>query len=169
MRLESVACKRIAMLTFSAGVALLVPGTASALTWPLGNVVLTYTPCCDPAGDSFTSATNLSKEDAYDFHLVFVDALGNPVGQSYNFTLSDFPSGSPIHRKGTFTFPTPIININTGWTPSAWWTGPPPNHPVIESKLPEPSSWAQMVFGFGLIGFVARRRSSGSRTQLSQR
>jgi len=172
MHVETTARKRLA-LTCSSAFALLAADSLSAQTFDtlsLGNVILTYEHVTgSPYFRSFVSATNETKEKAYDFHLIFEDPLGHPVGPSYNFTLKDFPNGNPILRKGTFTFPDPINQDVVGYSPVAWWTGPEPDHKIIESKLPEPSSWVQMLLGFGFIGVLARRRVSGTRRQLVRR
>ena len=44
----------------------------------------------------------------------------------------------------------------------------PSHHPdPLPSAVPEPATWAMMLFGFGLIGFMMRRRRPAGFTQIA--
>lgn len=58
---------------------------------------------------------------------------------------------------GTFSFPTQTDN-NVG----AWLGG----NFQFNSAVPEPSTWAMMLFGFGAVGFAVRRRRDSGHAQL---
>lgn len=89
------------------------------------------------------------------------DVLGNPIstvpGADGPGSFFPFPGGGSGGGGGT-TIGDPI-------TPPGTPTIPPSPPPV--SPVPEPASWMMMIFGFGAIGTMLRKRGSANRVQSS--
>lgn len=74
----------------------------------------------------------------------------------------NYVSGAPLSDTSTFTGQTfSTIGVTPGTYEWTWGTGANQNFTlVIESAVPETSSWVMMILGFCGIGFMASRRKS---------
>ena len=105
--------------------------------------------------------------------LRFTDAAGNPlVGSQYSFTGSQIAALVPAPAAGsqnsnaqnpivTFLFSgldqTLVGGFRMSSTQNAFEID---NIALVTGGVPEPSTWAMMLLGFGAIGFAMRRRKS---------
>lgn len=104
--------------------------------------------------------------------LQFTNAAGVPLGSAYNFTGSQIAALVPAPAAGsqnsnaqnpivTFLFSgldqTLIGGFRMSSTQNAFEID---NIALVTGGVPEPSTWAMMLLGFGAIGFAMRRRKS---------
>ncbi len=81
--------------------------------------------------------------------------------------------GSPIGRTGPI-FSAPIIGgigggVIGGGGGGGGSSGPPPSPPPVTSPVPEPSTWALLLLGFGLLGASMRRRATAGASPIPKR
>lgn len=104
--------------------------------------------------------------------LQFTNAAGVPLGSAYNFTGSQIAAMVPAPAAGsqnsnaqnpivTFLFggldQTLVGGFRMSSTQNAFEID---NIALVTGGVPEPSTWAMMLLGFGAIGFAMRRRKS---------
>jgi len=111
--------------------------------------------------------------------LTFTDAAGNPLGAAYTFTGSYIASLIPGLANGnrtsantnplvTFVFGGSDIGLIGGMQLTSQQNAFEIDNIGVISGVPEPSTWAMMLLGFGAVGLaVRRRRSSKALTQLA--
>lgn len=81
-----------------------------------------------------------------DFNFLFqVDGGGNTLGTG----TSSYTDSSGKMFQATSTIVTALAD------------------PILPSAVPEPASWAMMIFGFGMVGGTMRRRKSAVATRVS--
>lgn len=110
--------------------------------------------------------------------LHFTDAAGNLlVGSQYNFTGSQIAALVPAPAAGsqnsnaqnpivTFLFSGLDQTLVGGFRMSSTQNAFEIDN-IAVNAVPEPSTWAMMLLGFGAIGFAIRRRKSSALTQLA--
>jgi hypothetical protein len=91
----------------------------------------------------FLGATNFYYKDD-----LFVDASGlgfTTAGNSVNFSVQ---SSNGMYRVTQTPFATAFVQASSS---------------AVQPAVPEPSTWAMMLFGFGALGFAMRRRRKDGR------
>jgi hypothetical protein len=84
-------------------------------------------------------------------------APGLGFTQFSNPTLFTGSAGSPVFAAGTFTLVNPFFG-----------NGTLDISPVAKADVPEPATWAMMIFGLGLVGAAMRYRRSATRKAFVQ-
>lgn len=104
---------------------------------------------------SFTVTTNMLTITDVLFNTVSYAASIVTNGSGSAFTINDLPitafDTNTLQIKGT------VVGINS-------YSG---NLTFAASAVPETSTWAMMVVGFGMLGFAARRRNTNTTVQFS--
>lgn len=99
--------------------------------------------------------------------LSFTDALGNLLGAGYTFTGTDIAALIPAPANGDqvspntnpvvlFTFADPTVVGGMQLTSNGTNAFEIDN--IAINPVPEPATWAMMLFGFGAVGYSMRRR-----------
>jgi hypothetical protein len=115
--------------------------------------------------------------DSYN-SLVFTDAAGNPLGAGYTFTGSDIALLIPALANGDQSDPNtnPLVTFNFvdptvvgGMQLTSNGTNAFEIDNIAINPVPEPATWAMMLFGFGAMGVAMRRRKtlSGKLAQIA--
>jgi len=120
------------------------------------------------AGDGFRLGETVDSDSIYNLLLTFAD--GNTLSGSYSPTLnrflggSSFTSGGSVYSLAEFSFRRYLGDAVSEFTATP---GGDPNDYAgnfrIDSAIaavPEPATWAMMIFGMGMVGFTLRRRTN---------
>jgi PEP-CTERM motif len=75
-----------------------------------------------------------------------------------NFSGKDAINVIGSFAEGTYIAPVSGGGVDTSFTNAGLITGSAVINPVIGGTAPEPSTWAMMLAGFGLLGLAAYRR-----------
>jgi len=97
----------------------------------------------------FTGATPVSSITYVSDFLTFVP------GSGYDFALSLSQIASPLNALPTSGVPTRALRTFRAVAGGQFSSDPAPI-----ANIPEPAVWAQLIVGFGLVGFAARRRKA---------
>jgi len=106
--------------------------------------------------------------DSYN-SLTFTDAAGNPLGAGYTFTGSDIALLIPALANGDQSDPNtnPLVTFNFadptvvgGMQLTSNGTNAFEIDNIAINPVPEPATWAMMLFGFGAVGVAMRRRKA---------
>ena len=106
--------------------------------------------------------------DSYN-SLTFTDAAGNPLGAGYTFTGSDIALLIPALANGDQSDPNtnPVVTFNFadptvvgGMQLTSNGTNAFEIDNIAINPVPEPATWAMMLFGFGAVGVAMRRRKA---------
>jgi len=126
---------------------------------PAGTQVSSHMVLFDPAGVIPRSVLGSVTFDAPILGVIFTrtrldatDTLLGAAGTSYG---SPLLRGLGLGDLVTFSGNTLTVDLLTASTPGDSFR-------VITAAVPEPSTWAMLIAGFGMVGFAARRRSAVS-------
>ena len=108
--------------------------------------------------------TGIPGNNFVNLNIPYTYGYSNPTG-SYPFR-SSVPVSGNVDIYGTTFSPLTLTAHNAynnsrprfgGFTVD--WSGTVSNTPISTSPIPEPSEWALMLGGLGLLGFIARRKN----------
>ncbi len=100
------------------------------------------------AGPTIPGVTNI-----YDFRYVFGQKSEKFIaGESVSWDVTGMPLGSLHPGNGSFALHVQGLSTAQYGTNSAWYVSP----------VPEPETYAMMLAGLGLMGFMARRRKTNA-------
>jgi hypothetical protein len=75
-----------------------------------------------------------------------------------DFTGKDFIDVQGLFAEGTYIAPLSGDGVDTSFTNAGLITGDAVINPVITPTVPEPSTWAMLISGFGLMGLFGWRK-----------
>jgi hypothetical protein len=127
------------------------------------------------AGDGWVPGTTVNSDPLYNLTLTF--AGGGTLTGSYDWILNQFtPTSGPLAVGNETLALTQFSWVRNQGNPVSQFINTPGGDPFdyagsfgVSSRttpgVPEPSTWAMLLIGFGGIGFSMRRRKSASRSQ----
>ena len=87
--------------------------------------------------------------DGTDNNIMFIDTdYGAGDASFFNYFYSVTGIGNVAFQPSYYRYLTPLTTQTTVWA-----------QPAAQTGVPEPSAWALLVVGFGVIGAAARRRA----------
>lgn len=131
----------------------MIRGSAFFFTGTIGTVVNAYNGLTGPQfGSTLMSGTGLSSGDGFGFHL----------GNGRVFLPTNYVSGAALSAMTTYEFKT-LSNLGLTLGSYVYAIGSDSitlNIGQAVAPVPEASTWAMMVLGFGVLGAGMRRRST---------
>jgi hypothetical protein len=144
-------------LTFQDVVPAIIPNGAQII---IGAVTPTVDLFVAPGGVPFNGPANFGSGGVALASTGSGDMVGtdDPTGL---LVLAGYVSGSPLSESMTFDNATfTILGVTPGTYVWTWGSGAHADSFTLQIGIPEPSTWAMMALGFGLLGWVGywRRR-----------
>ena len=113
---------------------------------------------------SFTSPSNAFDTETFSFN---VQQTNNPQGDKINFLAGSLSNLGPFTLNGVTISDIKFNLLGEGSYDGSTWYNPEGGTSILQitadftAAVPEPSTWAMMIFGFLGVGFLAYRRKSG--------